>query len=167
MNTLHLSIPSYAANALITIDGTRVLPITQKKGQNVCVDYSTERDSVSLVVQSLPHELTEKFWWLWAFLYYIISICGIFNTFIPREKYVFYYQADIALNGDTELKLTVNARSDCGRAFEVAFGAVREERANAYTYLKIVKRRAWILRIAKIASWIAIAVITIVIIINR
>lgn len=164
MNTLHLTLPTYASNALITVDGKRVVP-NVVGGKGACVDYSTERDVVSLGVQSLPHELTEKFWWLWAFLYYIISICGILNTFIPREKYVFDYQVDVPLNGETALNLIMNAKTDGGRAFEVAGGAVNEERANAFTYLKIVKRRAWILRIAKIASWIAIAVITTIVII--
>lgn len=161
MNTLHLTLPLYAENAVVTIDDKRVV---QKRANGVLsVEHSTESSSVNLKICSLPHELNEKYWWLWAFFYYVISVCGIFNTFIKREYYSYEFECAVPLNGDTNLALIMGSKGDGTKAFEVKSGVVSDEQINKFSFDKTIKRKTWILRIAKIASWIAIVAIVVLV----
>lgn len=162
MNTMNLSLPSSAARAVVTVNDKRVC--LKKSTHDGCVGvYSTDESIVTLKIQSLPHELNEKYWWLWEIFYYIISICGLFNTFIKRNYFTYSFDCKIALSGNTDVCLRMNPQIDGESAFEVKLGEVIEYGVNSYTYNKNIKRRAVIVRLCKYASWVIIGIVVIVV----
>ena len=104
MNKLTLSFTNSPITATaVVIDGNLI--VAKKDKNRTIYVYETEKQEVSLNIFSV-HEFTGKFWWFFAFIYNLISLFGIFNPKYEKTGKVFDYKGVVALNGDTQIKMS-------------------------------------------------------------
>ena len=164
MNKLKLKIKAPLKNLCVEIDG-QVFEPEKDESLNNCYAIETEKSTVSVVITRFL-ELETKLWWLWQILYFVVSLFGILDLKQEKKQLKVFYKAEIALNGENVVELSLNRRAE--KAVNVvSTNAEINEIENKLEKSQIAIKRKKILKISKIMAWIAILAIVILIIFLR
>lgn len=135
MARLELEIHGYnTAFDRMTINGKEQKIKKNKDGTRTCIaDIDTKEAEV---VISKGHYYSDKLWWLWNSLYFIISLFGIFDIKLNSRFLVNNTKFKVGINGDTKVVLRVRDFEDGGKFLDIESEAKIEETANTYYYDK-------------------------------
>lgn len=164
------------ANTLLILRGNVVEPIVEVDGKKIPFkkdkisgrqyEIATVNNFCELKIYTLKHELSEPYWWLFAFLFYLVSIFGIFNTFYPKKFYTINYVG--VLNATVPiLELQFNSAKQDFKALNCLRGYFDDNPTNVYGFDKKAKSRRRLCFWLKLASWVVIAAVTVLILIFK
>ncbi len=131
-------INSVATETAVVIDN-KLLSGKIKKGKTY-YEYETEKDEVTLNIFSV-HEFTGKFWWLFAFIYYVISVFGLFNPKYETKGKVFNYKANVTLTENTEIILAYPISKVGQKALVFKNAEYLDNESNVYYVDEKIKKR--------------------------
>ncbi len=157
MNTINLKITGAEKyNPTIMVDG-KTFQTKKNKFGSTTATITTEKDSVEVVV-SKTLELADKWWWLWAIAYYIVSIFGIFDIKYDTKCVVFDCKFNLKVTENCSFNLAFNKYAEGGKAVEITSDNEVEEIKNNFAIDKKAKNR-WKLYFAfKVVSWVALVI---------
>lgn len=159
MNTLKISFKfSYFKNPLVYIDGKLIFPKRNNFG-NYTYTLKTNSDKVNLKIINV-HELEGKLWFILSYLFFLISLLGIFDKKIDKSCKKVQYESTIDLIENSELTIEFPRLSKTSTETIISKGNVNEEVITNNFYIdNKLKKRIKILKIAKILTWIASAIL--------
>ena len=128
--------------------------------------YETDKEEIELTV-SRNLELASKFWWLYAFISFIVSVFGIFEPPYDKKNIVIDCKFKIKLNEFNEIKLTFNSLTTNGKAVEINTLNEYEEIKNEFYVDKKLKIRWILLLVSKILIWIALIIVIVFLVKNK
>ena len=128
--------------------------------------YQTDKDEIELTV-SRNLELASKFWWLYAFISFIVSIFGIFEPPYDKRNIVIDCKFNIKLNDYNDIKITFNSLSTSGKAVEINTLSEYSEIKNEFYVDKKLKIRWILLLVSKILIWIALIIVIVFLVKNK
>jgi len=163
MNTLNLKLVNTAnINPTIFVDGKKV-KFKKNNFGSIVAETQTDKNEVELSIYKFL-ELSSPLWWLWAIIYYIVGLFGIFDVFYPKNCYSIDCKVKVKLNS-TNCKLDISFGSISGeKAIEYSPSNCEvEELKNEFYLDKTAKNRRKILLVTKIISWFIIPILGIVI----
>ncbi len=166
MNKIRIkSICNVNLNTIFLIDGNEIKFKKNKYGNNIC-EYETEKDEVELNIFSI-HELNGKFWFLFAFIFYIISFFGLLNPKYDKKCLDLKYKGKIKLRPNNELTVTfkkclanqpaLTFKGDCD---------IEDNETNVYMQNPVLKKKLKVLRLFKIITVLLIFVVLFIILYN-
>lgn len=150
---------------VIFIDGKQ-FKVKKNEFGSLQVAYETEKDSMDLQIFKYL-ELGGKFWFLFAILFFIISVFGILNPFYDRKCIVIDCHYVIKLKEKNDINIVFNNLVDQGRAIEIKTENEVEEIKNMFYVDKKVKKRWIILIVTQVCVWVAIIVTAITLLATR
>lgn len=154
MKTINLSISgAIIKDAVVAVDGNVLRFKKQKGGERTCT-YTTEKDSAELTV-TRANELGGKLWFLWAMLFFIISVFGIFNSKYDKRGTEINYKSRLTLGETTSVNLKFNRFKNGERAIECTSDNEVAEEENAYSQDTKTKKRVKILTAVEVLIWLA------------
>ncbi len=162
---IKLSGVDYKFYPYICIDG-QIVKTNLDKNSPYNIDYSTEKDKVEIVVFRYL-ELENRFWWIWAFLSYLISFFGIFEPMYDKNYTTIDCRFDITLNENNYIHLKFNPMKDGTKAIDIITQCNKEEKTNVYILSKKAKIRKRVYVCLKVISWFVITGLIIAFIINK
>lgn len=128
--------------------------------------YETDKEEIELTV-SRNLELASKFWWLYAFISFIVSVFGIFEPPYDKRNIVIDCKFKIKLNEFNEIKLTFNSLATNGKAVEINTLSEYSEIKNEFYVDKKLKIRWILLLVSKILIWIALIIVIVFLVKNK
>lgn len=155
MKSTHLIIRSKKINTLVRINDQRVYPKKDKNHVQV-YEIKSEVESCKIKIYSLKSEFSEPHWWLFAILFYIISIFGIFNVPYSEQYYHFEYEGNLDLNQDViDLEIRPGTKEE---AILCLKGQFQNNETNHHIDEPLAKKRHKLYFIIKLISWILIVI---------
>ena len=138
----------------IIIDGK---PAKVKKNSfgNYSINYSTEKEIVNIKIRKYL-EISGNLWWLFSWLFFIISIFGIFEPRYDKRCIVIDADFDVKMDGDKTLEFAINNISENAKAITITGNAEIRENKNFFMIDKRCQKRLKIMRIAKWLTVVAI-----------
>ena len=139
MAKLKININGYN-NALesLTINGKPQKITKTKDGKRFC-EVECEKETQISIHKS--HFYTGKAWFWWSFLYFIVSIFGLFDVRQNKRCYVFDCKFNINVETDTELTLAVQTFKDGSKFAELTTDAELTELSNIQFFDKEAQKR--------------------------
>ena len=134
-------------NPIIFVDGKQ-LKVKKNQFGSLQATYTTDKDTIELSICKYL-ELSGKFWFLFAILFFIISIFGILNPFYDRKCIVIDSQHIIKLKEKNDVNIIFKNMVDQGQAVEIK---------NIYYVDKKVKKRWIILIVTEVCVWVALII---------
>ena len=166
MNNLDLSIRYLSSNRLaVYIDDEPIL-LKQNRYGVYTYHLSTKKDHINLKVCTL-HELEGKFWFIFSYIFFIISLLGIFNRKIDKKCLKINYESNLKLleNSNIEFDFTKYTNSNNESSLPKSNIEIDTIANNYYIDTKL-KKRYKILKLAKIFTWIATLILIPIIILT-
>ena len=151
MNSLFLKIRGASKlNATVLCDNKPV-KFTKNKYGGYETTYETTAKRVNVKIYKYL-EINNPLWWLFSWIFFIISIFGILEPKYDKRCLVINADFDIDLDGQvTEVVMSVNNLSSGGKAINVETKTNYTENANNYFVDYKAKKR---LKIMKIVKWL-------------
>lgn len=168
MNTVNITAARFPSDAYVFLDGKPV-KLEGKDYLNRTATYQTESDVVEVTVKKVS-EIGGKLWFLWAILFFFISVFGIFNPHYDKRYQTINYTQKFKLSGNNSIRLEINrfgnglpaitCTNDCPAYKEVenAFGidAVAKKRFKILTAVEVL---IWIAAVVGVAVGIVLAIV--------
>ena len=151
-------------NPVIFVDGKQ-LKVKKNQFGSLQATYTTDKDTIELSICKYL-ELSGKFWFLFAILFFIISIFGILNPFYDRKCIVIDSQHIIKLKEKNDVNIIFKNMVDQGQAVEIKTENEVEEIKNIYYVDKKVKKWWLILIITEVCVWVAIIITAITLLVS-
>lgn len=162
MKPTHFVIRSRKLNTIVRINGKIIYPKIEKKKKQFYTIYS-DLDSCRIKIYSLKHELSEPYWWIFALLFYIISIFGIFNPGYSKNFYYLEYEGILDLTQDNiDLQLQ-NPKEK--QAIVCLRGTFDNNESNHFILEPIARKRYKLYTLLKFISWAILLIIIIMLLI--
>lgn len=163
MNTLNLKISNLQHGTKVCIDGQ---PIKLKKNEfgSAETQIQTENTDVILQIYNPKHELSGKHWFLMSILFFIVSIFGLFDKRTSKKFYSLEYSGVIPVNGNESLDIAIAFAKSGEKAITCKSGNFDDNESNIFNSDDVLKKRYKKVRLVKIATWIALPVIAIIIV---
>lgn len=129
MAKLELEFPAYNETLkTLTVNGKRPKLKKNKSGNHTCV-FETQENIAQLSVYK-SHYYFGKAWGLWWFIFYIVSIFGIFDIIEDKKCLVVDCKFNIDLNNNTKAILKPVKFEDGGKFIEIECDSTVEELSN-------------------------------------
>lgn len=162
MKNLNIKITGVSSkfHPYMMIDGQSV---KYKKNQfgSYEINYQTEKEVVEMHIYKYL-ELQSKFWFLYALFTFIISLFGILEPLYDKRCIVVDCKFSLKLKEQNQMKLQFNNMIGDGKAVEVESDFEVTEIANKYYIDEKVKKRWKFLIAFKVLFWVALIIVTIV-----
>lgn len=155
MNVVNISVSKLPANAYLFIDG-KPINLEGKRGINQTASYQTENGIIEITVKKLS-EMSDKLWFFWGILFFLISFLGIFNPRYDRRCVTVEYTQKFQLYPQNNIHLEFNRVIAGKPAVNVRFSCLAyRETANVYGVDKQAKKRFRILSAVEALIWLAV-----------
>lgn len=136
-------------NPTILIDG-KAKKIKKNEFGSYEINHQTEHDKVEIVIRRYL-ELSGALWLFWSMLYFIVSLCGIFDSKLDFKCIVIDCKFIVSLKSDsTSVNLTLNEATEQGKAINIESITPIEILTNNYYVDKKIKKRTKIIFILRI-----------------
>lgn len=163
MNTLNLTVSKPFKGSRVYVDGRQIALKRNKDGTYGGV-YTTDNSEAEVTVTKLS-EIGGRLWFLWAMIFFVISVFGIFNAHYDRRCRTVNYSAVVKLKEDSHLRLEFNQFSDGQRAVNFGCDCPIGVKDNVYGVDTQAKKRFKIISLVEALVWIALIISTAVIVV--
>lgn len=164
MNDINIKLIDFGFVPTLTIDGKVVKTKKNKFGAREC-DFETDKDTVEIAVFKYQ-EINGKLWWLLYFLFFVISLGGIFDIPFGRKIVSLTSKFVVKVSEVTDIKLYLNEdamrNGKSKNAIKVVCANEVETLQNTIFADKKAKKRIKIYRILKVVAWVA-AIVTLIV----
>ena len=143
-------------NPVIFVDGKQ-LKVKKNQFGSLQATYTTDKDSIDLQIFKYL-ELSGKFWFLFAILFFIISVLGILNPLYDQKCIVIDCHYVVKVKEKTDVNIIFKNMVDQGQAVEIKTENEVEEIKNIYYVDKKVKKRWIILIVTQVCVWVALII---------
>ncbi len=121
------------------------------------VNYTTDKDEVELTLTKTL-EISSKWWFLWAILYFFISLFGILDSGYPKDFVVVDCKYILKLDKDLNKFTIKSGANKDGKQIAVESENEMQEVVNNSYFDKKLKRRWVVLLVAKLLVWLGMVI---------
>lgn len=138
------------ADGAISVNG-EVVKLKKNKDKTYSYNTETEKEKSEIVIYK-THQYNGKHWFWWNFLYFIVSVFGIFDMRQNKKCLVLDAKFIVSTEKDTNVKITRQNFEDKEKLINIETDAEVEEVTNVQYYDKEARKKQLKMRKVKIAT---------------